>query len=224
MTYKKKVSTKKMRKSTKKSHTRKKRINTGGGDTVNPSFTNKLIHRVLLLIEGLILESIDQLGNTLGLDVSNPQQVNAKLDELKIIVSDPETQEKVRIIVGKMGILLSIAFEAVDPYIQPLADKINKIYVQSTSELGKSSITILKNIAKAIPVYGALVALIDSANTITVTAANTVSAKNHMQSAYDDALIAASLNFKDLLSKKKDLLSRIPSGEPDVTQAVNPQI
>ena len=203
MTYKKKVSTKKMRKSTKKSHTRKKRINTGGGDTVNPSFTNKLIHRVLLLIEGLILESIDQLGNTLGLDVSNPQQVNAKLDELKIIVSDPETQEKVRIIVGKMGILLSIAFEAVDPYIQPLADKINKIYVQSTSELGKSSITILKNIAKAIPVYGALVALIDSANTITVTAANTVSAKNHMQSAYDDALIAASLNFKDLLSKKK---------------------
>ena len=224
MTYKKKVSTKKMRKSTKKSHTRKKRINTGGGDTVNPSFTNKLIHRVLLLIEGLILESIDQLGNTLGLDVSNPQQVNAKLDELKIIVSDPETQEKVRIIVGKMGILLSIAFEAVDPYIQPLADKINKIYVQSTSELGKSSITILKNIAKAIPVYGALVALIDSANTITVTAANTVSAKNHMQSAYDDALIAASLNFKDLLSKKKDLLSRIPSGEPDVTPVVNPQI
>ena len=204
MTYTKKVSTKKMRKSTKKSHTRKKRINIGGGETItpretiNPSFTNKLIHRVLLLIEGLILESIDQLGNTLGLDVSNPQQVNAKLDELKILVSDPETQEKVRIIVGKMGILLSIAFEAVDPYIQPLADKINKIYVQSTSELGKSSITILKNIAKAIPVYGAIVALIDMANTITVTGANSVSAKEHVQSAYDDALIAASINFKEI--------------------------
>jgi hypothetical protein len=213
MTYKKKAPTKKMRKSIKKSHTRKKNRYIGGQQQTQ-GFTDKLIHRILTLIEGLILESLDKLGSLLGVDVSNPQEVNAKLDEIKVIVTDPEIQEKVRIIVSKISILVSIAFEAAEPYIQPLSDKINKIYVKSTSDVGKSTISILKNIAKAIPVYGAIVALIDSANTITVTAANTVSAKEHAQSAYDDAVIAASMNFKDLLSKKKDLLSRIPSDVP----------
>jgi hypothetical protein len=214
MTYKKKAPTKKMRKSNKKSHTRKKNLYVGGQQQPTQGFTDKLIHRILTLIEGLILESTDTLGMLLGVDVSNPQQVNAKLDEIKVIVTDPEIQEKVRIIVSKISILVSIAFEAAEPYIQPLSDKINKIYVKSTSDVGKSTISILKNIAKAIPVYGAIVALIDSANTITVTAANTVTASQHAQSAYDDAIIAASVNFKDLLSKKKDLLSRIPVGVP----------
>jgi len=215
MTYKKKVPTKKMRTLNKKSNTRKKKVYIGGQQQSQPTqgFTNKLIHRILTLIEGLILESTDTLGNLLGVDVSNPQQVNAKLDEIKVVVTDPETQEKVRIIAAKMSILVSIAFEAAEPYIQPLSDKLNKIYVKSTSDLGTSTISILKNIAKAIPIYGAIIALIDSANTITVTAAHTVTAKEHAESAYDDALIAASVNFKDLLNKKKDLLSRIPSPE-----------
>lgn len=225
MTSKKKVPTKKMRKSTKKSHTRKKKVYVGGQeDTPSSGFTDKLINKILTIIEVLILESTNTLGLLIGIDVSNPQQVNAKLDEIKIIVSDPETQEKVRIIASKMSILVSIAFEAAYPYIEPMSDKINNLYVKTSTDLGKSTITILKNISKAIPIYGALVALIDSANTITVTAANTVAAANHAQSAYDDAIIAASMNFKDLLDIKKNMLSRIPSGEPDVIPPSNPQI
>ena len=153
----------------------------------------------------------------LGVDGSNPQQINAKIDEIKRAVSDPETKEKVQVIASKISILVSIAFEAVEPQIQTLSDKINNIYVKSTSELGTSTISILKNIAKAIPIYGAIVALIDTANTITVASAHTVTAKEHAKIAYADAITAASINFKDLLKQKKDLLSRISTEGPPET-------
>lgn len=222
-----KLRTRQIHKINKKLYTRKKRLYIGGKTTpttpTTPAtqyFAFTLINRMLTLIEGLILKSTDELGSLIGVDVSNPQNINEQLDEIKDAVTDPEIQEKVRVIASKISILVSIAFEAAEPYIEPLTDKLNNIYVKSTSDLGTSTISILKNIAKAIPVYGAIVAIIDAGNTITVTAANTVSAKEQAKSAYDDAIIAASLNFKDLLKEKKDLLSRIPT---EVTET-NPQI
>jgi hypothetical protein len=207
----------------KKIHTRKNHLYIGGLTSPTPppptGFTEQLINRLLLLIESLIIKSIDQLGNVVGVDVSDPKQINAKLEEIEVIISDPEIHEKVVSIVEKINMLLYVALEASKPYIKPLSEKINNIYIKSTSDLGSSTITILKNIAKAIPVYGAIVALIDTANTITVTAANTVTAKQHAQSALDDATILISDEFKTLLKQKKELLSRIPTEVP----ALNPQ-
>jgi hypothetical protein len=200
----------------KKISIRTNRLHIGGAEPPS-DFTSKLINRILLLVEGLILESIGKLGNVIGIDVSNPNQVNAKLDEIKVIVADPETNKKVRVIVDKISVLLFVALEAAQPYIKPMADKVNDIYIKSTSDIGKSTITILKNIAKAIPVYGAIVALIDTANTITVTAANTVTAKQHAQSAVDEAIREISDEFKSLLKQKQDLGSRIPTEVPEVT-------
>ena len=216
----------KMTKLNKKLYNRTKRRYVGGEEKPPPSdFTVQLINRILILVEGLILESIGQLGNVIGIDVSDPKQVNAKLDEIQVIVSDPETKEHVRVIVDKISVLLYVALEAAQPYIKPMAEKVNSIYVKSTSDLGISTINILKNIAKAVPVYGAIVALIDTANTITVTAANTVTAKQHVQSAFDDAIRNISDDFKDLLKQKKDLVSRIPSEVPrEVPPEVPPEV
>jgi hypothetical protein len=211
-----KLKTRKMTTTNKKISIRTNRLHIGGAEPPS-DFTAKLINRILLLVEGLILESIGKLGNVIGIDVSNPNQVNAKLDEIKVIVADPETNEKVRVIVDKISVLLFVALEAAQPYIKPMADKVNDIYIKSTSDIGKSTITILKNIAKAIPVYGAIVALIDTANTITVTAANTVTAKQHAQSAVDEAIREISDEFKLLLKQKQDLGTRIPSEVPEVT-------
>lgn len=215
MKSKKKLQVKKIQTRKKYIYNRTKRIHVGGEPTSD--FTTQLINRILVLVEGIVLEYIDQLGNVIGVDVSDPRQVNAKLDEIRVVLSDPEINEKVRIIVGKMSVLLTIALEAAEPYIKPTADKINNIYISSTSDLGKSTIVILKNIAKAIPIYGAIVALIDTANTVTVTAANTAAAQQHATSALDDAMSKISDEFKDLLKQKQDLLSRIPSTQ-------NPQI
>jgi hypothetical protein len=215
----KKIQTRKMSKINKNLRTRKKHIYSGGA----PGFSEQLINRLLLVIEGLIIKSIDQLGNVIGIDVSDPKQVNAKLDEIKVIISDPEIHEKVVSIVEKINMLLYVALEAAQPYVKPMADKINNIYIKSTSDLGSSTITILKNIAKAIPVYGAIVALIDTANTVTVTAANTVTAKQHAQSAYNEAVILMTDDFKNLLKQKQGLLSRIPTNVPGLPPPTQPQ-
>jgi hypothetical protein len=199
------------RKLNKPPYTRKNRRYIGG----TTGFTSKLINRLLLLIEGMILKSIDKLGHVIGIDVSDPKQVSEKIAEIQGIIADPEINEQVRSIVGKIGILLAVALEAAEPYIKPMADKINNIYVKSTSELGRSTITILKNIAKAIPVYGAIVAIIDTVNTVAVTAANTATAKEHAKLAVDDAIREISDEFRTLLKQKKDLLSRIPTEVPE---------
>ena len=73
---------------------------------------------------------------------------------------------------------------------------------------------IIKNIAKVIPVYGAIVAMIDAANTVTVSTANTTTAKEHAKMAVSDAIREMSDEFRNLLKQKKDLLSRIPNEVP----------
>lgn len=206
MKSKKNIYIRKLQTRKKKIGNRKKRIHVGGGEPTS-DFNSILINRILLLIQGLVLESIDQLGNVIGIDVSDPRQVKAKLEEIKVILSDPEINEKVRIIVGKISVLLTVALEAAEPYIKPLSEKLNKIYVQSTSDLGKSTITILKNIAKAIPIYGAIVSLVDSANTVAVTSADTLVAQQHATLAVNDAISKMSDDFTNLLKQKQDLLS-----------------
>jgi hypothetical protein len=214
MKSKKKIHIRKLKTRKKNIGNRQKRTQFGGETTPPTSdFTAKLINRILILIEGLVLESIGQLGNVIGIDVSNPQQVNAKLSEIQFILSDPEINEKVRIIVGKMSVLLTVALEAAEPYIKPLADKLNTIYVKSTSDLGKSTIAIIKNIAKAIPIYGAIVSLIDSANTVAVTSADTLVAQQHATLAVNEAINKMSDDFTNLLKQKQDLLARIPSSQ-----------
>ena len=124
-----KIQTRKIQKPHKKLHTRKKRHYIGGADEPNQDFTEKLINRLLLVIEGLLIKSIDQLGNVIGLDVSDPKQVSAKLEEIEVIISNPEIHEQVVSIVEKINMLLYVALEAAKPRMKPLAEKINNIYV-----------------------------------------------------------------------------------------------
>ena len=207
------LQTRKMTKLNKLPHTRKNRRYIGGAEPTQ-GFTAKLLNRLLLLIEGMILKSIDKLGYIIGLDVSDPKQVSEKITAIQGVLLDPEINEQVRIIVGKIGVLLTIALDAAEPFIKPMSDKLNRIYVKSTSELGASTITIIKNIAKVIPVYGAIVAMIDAANTVAVSSANTTTAQEHAKMAVGDAIREISDEFRTLLKQKKDLLSRIPNEVP----------
>lgn len=207
------LQTRKMTKLNKLPHTRKNRRYIGGAEATQ-GFTAKLINRLLLLIEGMILKSLDKLGYVIGVDISDPKQVSEKIEAIQGILLDPEINEQVRIIVGKIGVLLTIALDAAEPYIKPMTDKLNRIYVKSTSELGVSTVTIIKNIAKVIPVYGAIVAMIDAANTVAVSSANTATAKEHAKMAVGDAIREMSDEFRTLLKQKKDLLSRIPNEVP----------
>jgi hypothetical protein len=218
-----KMQTRKMTKDNKSPYTRKNRRYIGGAEP-KPGFSFKLINRLLLLIEGMILKSIDKLGHVIGVDLSDPTKVSEKIAAIQGILLDPEINEQVRIIVSKIGILLTIALEAAEPYIQPMTHKLNNIYVKSTSELGVSTITIIKNIAKVIPVYGAILAMIDAANTLAVSSANTATAKEHAKMAVGDAIREMSDEFRTLLKQKKDLLSRIPTEVPDTQPLINPPV
>jgi hypothetical protein len=207
------LQTRKMTKLNKLLHTRKNRHYIGGAEPTQ-GFTAKLINKILILVESMILKLIDKLGYVIGLDISDPTKVSEKIEAIQGILLDPEINEKVRIIVGKIGVLLTIALDAAEPYIKPMSDKLNRIYVKSTSELGVSTVTIIKNIAKVIPVYGAIVAMIDAANTVTVSTANSATAKEHAKMAVSDAIREMSDEFRNLLKQKKDLLSRIPNEVP----------
>ena len=77
---------------------------------------NKIPSKVVLLFEELVIEYINVLGRLLGVDISNPQDINSKLEEIKVIVTDPEIREKVKIIVERMVIIMNIALDAMEPY------------------------------------------------------------------------------------------------------------
>lgn len=182
--------------------------NANGEKKPTPAFVKIVFEKMAYLMEGILIESINQLSKILGVDISDPKQVKRRLEEIKVLLMDPEIRAKVIIIVERLAIISEIALEAAEPYMKPLAKKVNKIYVDSTSELGESTVQIIKNVIKAIPGINVIASLIDLVTTASTAALDTAKAKKQIDIAVSKSLEATSINYLDLLKEKNELLKR----------------
>lgn len=169
---------------------------------------NKISSKVVILFEELLVEYINVLGRLLGVDISNPQDINSKLEEIRVIVTDPEIREKVKIIVERMVIIMDIALDAMEPYSKPLGEKLSNIYVNIASEFDTSLVRITKDVIAAIPGLNVIAALVDVSSMVSTTMINVYNAKLKMQDAVANTVEASSINYNKLLKERGELLNR----------------
>ena len=173
-----------------------------------PNFGGIIFGKVFKLLEGLLVEYINKIALLLGVDISNPQQVNEKLEKIKIILSDPEIREKVKIIVERIVIIMEIAIEAAEPYAKPLAKKMAKIYVDMEGEFGGTTVKIARDVIQTIPGLNVIASLLDLSSNASKYILDTYNAKLQLQNAIANTVEASSINYSNLLKEKKELLDR----------------
>jgi len=183
------------------------------------SFGKIIYEKFFQLLAALLMEYINKLGLILGVDISNPQQVSDKIENIKIILSDPEIREKVKVIVEKILVIMQIALEASEPYVKPLAEKVSKIYTDISGEFGGTTVKIARDVIQTIPGLNVIASLIDLSSNAATTGLNTYNAKLQVEKAIANTLEATSMNFNNLLNERAGLLNRT---DESINQLNNP--
>lgn len=171
--------------------------------------TAPILQKMSELAEGVALKTIENIGMLLGVDLSNPQDVNGNLDKIKLALSNPETKEKIRSIVGQMSEILVVALEAASPFIEPLMNKTFEVGTDALSQMGESGVKIALNTAEEIPGVGVLIGTIRSLSSAMEAFLAGVNAGDEVITSSSDSINAAVRNFKQIMNDKQNSLNRI---------------
>lgn len=179
-------------------------------DTVHFNLGNSpIIAKISNLLTGLTIKGIERLGGLLGVDLSNKENINKKLDQLRVVLADPRNKEKVKQIISEAARTGALMLEAAAPFIQPLVDKSIKIGSESMSKIGEAAVKIALNTAEEIPVAGVVIGTVRSLSNAGEAVLSATNAANQIMASTSDTINAASKNYERLLKEKMDSINRI---------------
>ena len=148
------------------------------------------------LVKSVILSAIQMISGLLGVDLTNPEQTNEKLSQIKETLSDPETQEQI------IAIL-----EAIDPYIEPLLDK----FIEELAQAGTKSATALMNgllnVSEGIPGAGIIIGGIRAATNVGEAIWATINAFSSIVTKTADTANASATNLRRIVDEKSSSIS-----------------
>jgi hypothetical protein len=169
---------------------------------------SEILEKTGELAEGLTLNAIEDTGELLGVDLSNPKETSEKLDDIKELVTSPENVEKVKEIVEEAATVGAVALEAAEPFTEPLIDKTVEMTEQTGSKVGKAGVNIILNTLEEIPGVGVVIGTIRSLNTAALTGLSALDATNVVIDKSADTIKATNKNFEDLMEEKNNVLKR----------------
>ena len=169
---------------------------------------SEVLEKTGQLAEGLTLNAIEDTGELLGVDLSNPKETSEKLDEIKEAISSPENVEKMKEIVGEAATVGAVALEASEPFTKPLIDKTVEMAEQTGNKVGKAGVNIVLNTLEEIPGVGIFIGTIRSLNTAALTGLSALDATNEVIDKSADTINATSKNFEELMEEKNNVLKR----------------
>ena len=148
------------------------------------------------LVKSVILAAIQMISGIIGVDLTNPEQTNEKLSQIKETLSDPETQEQI------IAIL-----EAIDPYIEPLLDKFIEELAQAGSKSASALMNGLLNVSEGIPGAGIIIGGIRAATNVGEAIWATINAFSAIVTKTADTANASATNLKRIVDEKSSSIS-----------------
>jgi hypothetical protein len=174
---------------------------------------SNIVNESVTLGEGLIEKGIEKAGDIVGVDVTQPQIVENKLQQIENIISNPKIKEEV-------SKIAEVAGEAMEPYIGPLEEKVIQKTKEVGEELGKSAVQIGLNTAEEIPGVGVVIGTLRSLDQAAKAGLSTVNAFTEVSKDTTDAINATAKNYKRLMEEKSKIGERINNS---ISEFSNPQ-
>jgi hypothetical protein len=160
------------------------------------------------LTEGVAVNTMEVMGDLVGVDVTNPAEIGKKLDNIKESISDPENQQKMTEIVGEAAKVAGIAVKASEPFIDPLIDVTAAKFEEVGSKLGTAAVKVGLNTLEEVPFYGVAVGLVRSVSTVSDAVMSSINASSQVVTTAADAINGAAKNFDVLLNEKNKVSGR----------------
>jgi len=172
------------------------------------------------LTEGITSNFIQNVGTNLGVDVSNPQQLNSLFDSLNTFISDPKNTAKLKEMISNSAAIGKDILKAASPFIDPLVDKTIEEGKIAASKIGTSAIKIGLNTAEEIPGVGVLIGTLRSLSNAGEAIAAATNAFSEITTHTSDTINETSKNFKRIQSEKDAILKNTNDSIKNFTQPI----
>lgn len=180
---------------------------------------SEIIKKSVDLAEGVGVKALEGIGNTVGIDITNPNQVNEKLRQIKETITDPRNIEQMKDIASNVAEIGAVGIEAAKPFLDPLIETTVDKFKTAASEIGEAGVKIALNTAEEIPGVGIVVGTIRNLSNAGEAGLAAVNAGSEVIKTASDSINAATKNFNRLIKEKGDLIKRT---QDSVDRFMNP--
>ena len=191
-----------MHTSKKYRHNKKKYITSklrgGQAQTTHPGFIGPALNLVSNVASGVSSAAITGASKLMGVDLTNKDEVNSALQKEIKILSDPETRENIKKVIGEGAQTLAVGLEAAKPAINKFVETTTEAIEKSAKKIGDASVSVALNTLEEIPMVGVLVGTIRSADKATQAAQSIFNAGSEIVAASGDVVgqVTKSINNK----------------------------
>jgi len=154
------------------------------------------------LVEGSLSKGLDVLGDSIGVDIDNPESIGQKLDSIKNAISDPQNIEKSKEILNNAGKYVEVGIEAAAPVIEKTADKVLPVFTKEADKAVRAGLNTMVNIAEDF--VGPIVGIPRTILSATKAFNASVNAGSELVKGTAEAIQGTQENFERLSSKIPD--------------------
>ena len=192
--------------------------------SVNLADSN-ILNKSANLVEGLGVKALEGIGDSIGIDITDPNQINQKLSQIRKTITDPRNVEQLKDILSNVAEIGAVGIEAAKPFLDPLIDTTVDKFKNAASEIGEAGVKIALNTAEEIPGVGVVIGTVRSLSNAGEAGLATINAGNEVVKATSDSINAATKNFTRLIKEKGDLIDRTQNSIKDFMNSskYNPQ-
>jgi methyl-accepting chemotaxis protein len=169
---------------------------------------SKVMKRIIELSEGLAIKTIDNTADFFNVNLNDSEQFRKRLEELKMILNDPQNKELMREVVANFAQVGVVALDAAKPFIDDLITEIFEKLRIVGNEFGEAGVKIALNTLEEIPGYGVIIGTIRSVSNAAEAVLASSNAFSEIVTKTSDTVNASVQNFDKLLKEKGDLIGR----------------
>lgn len=115
-----------------------------------------IIEKTGNLLEGTVIKGLDMIGDSIGVDIDNPESIGEKLDDIKNAISSPENKKKTKEILENSGEYAGLVVDAAAPVIEKTSEKILPVVMKEADKAVGAIVKTELNLAEDVagPIVG----------------------------------------------------------------------
>jgi len=172
------------------------------------SKSNALLSNVSTAAKGVAVNALESVGNKFGVDITNPESVDNAFNNIKNAVTNPENVKKTAEILKGLAQNASVYYKAVEPLIDPIADKFLEVTGKAAEKMGETATVVASNTIKEIPGVGLAYALVQDASKIGEAASAATNAFAEFTTTASDSAVVFKKNLEKLKAEKAAIEAR----------------
>jgi hypothetical protein len=170
--------------------------------------SNEMTKNATNIAKGVAVNTLDSIGNAIGIDINNPESVNKSLDNIKQMVTDPKNIQKSKEIISGIVNNAAVYFQAAKPLIDPLADKMLDVGSKVAEKAGDTATVVASNFVKEIPGVGLAYSLVQDASKIGEAVSAATNAAAEITTSASDSAVVFKKNLDQLQNEKIEIEKR----------------